>query len=70
MNFIIFDNDDDFNGREVDCDGGSGVEVDGGACEGEDDCGDSRGEVNGGGHGSENDVGGCGDQVDGGGSDI
>ena len=47
MNSIIFDNDDNFNGREVDCDSGSGGEVDGGGCEGEVDCGDSGGEVDG-----------------------
>ena len=57
MNFIIFDNDDNFNGCEVDSDGGFGGEVDGGGCEGEVDCGDSGGEVNGGGRGSENDAG-------------
>ena len=35
---IIFDNDGNFKGREVDCDGGSGGEV---------GCGDSGGEVDG-----------------------
>ena len=67
IKFYYFDNDGNFNGREVDCDGGSGGKVDGGCCEGEVDCGDSGGEVNGGSCGSENDVGGCGGEVDGGG---
>ena len=44
-NFIIFDNDQNFKGREDDCDGGSGGEVDGGAFEGEVDCGESGGKV-------------------------
>ena len=65
LNFIIFHNDDNFNGREVDCDGGSGGEVDGGGCEGEVDCGDSGGEIDGDGCEGEVDCGDSGGEVNG-----